>query len=102
MAKHDFAPLIVEETFNDGLLRQAVEGVEDNIWINALDNIEGWGWDSVRDIMELYCDGAEDVDVEEVLSRAIDSRGATIPDDLRAVQLAVQGQNFSGSWWNRK
>lgn len=84
--------------FNADLLRKAVEGVENN---NDINNAEWSDWDWSGDIMKIYCDGETDCDVQSVLDRAIETNGKSLAEDLKAIQLAVCGQNFSGSWWNR-
>lgn len=89
---------VFKDDFNAGLLRKAVEGVEDN---NDINDAQWSDWDSVRDIMCLYCDCVFDEDVEAVIQDAIDTNGESLAEDLKAIQLAVQGQNFAGSWWNR-
>lgn len=83
--------------FNADLLRKAVEGVEDN---NDINDAQWSDWDWSGDIMDVYCDGETDCDVQLVLDRAIESSGESLAEDLKAIQLAVWGQNFAGSWWN--
>ena len=82
---------------NDKALRQAIEGVEDNNRIND----GSWSdWEDARHVAETYgvelcSEGAQ------VIERAIASNGASLAEDLPAVELAVQGQNFAGSFWDR-
>ena len=78
-------------------LRQAIEGVEDNNRINS----GGWSdWEDAQHVADTYgvqlCgEGAQ------VIERAIASNGASLAEDLPAVELAVWGQNFAGSFWDR-
>ena len=78
-------------------LRQAIEGVEDNNRINS----GSWSdWEDAQHVADTYgvqlCgEGAQ------VIERAIASNGAYLAEDLPAVELAVWGQNFAGSFWSR-
>lgn len=91
--------LIFTENLNDTALREAIEGVEDN---NDINDGEWSDWQGVHDIEEVY--GIEDLCDEgrKVLDRAIESNGESLKHDLPAVEIAVWGHNYSGSFWNRK
>lgn len=77
-------------------LREAVEAVEENNRING----GRWSdWDGAYQVCETY-GIALGADGQAVLERAITSDGESLRIDLPAVELAVWGQNFSGSWWS--
>ena len=83
------------ENIDDKALRQAIEAVEENNRIN-----EGmWlGWDDAAHVAETY--GIElDEQGEKIINRAIASNGESLAVDIPAVELAVWGQNFFGSFW---
>jgi hypothetical protein len=82
--------------------RGLVEGIEDNNEINGA----AWSdWTDLSSVEEVYGDlSDEDISREQaagVIDRAISSNGATLADDLRALQIQIFGQEFAGSWWNR-
>ena len=82
---------------NDKALRQAIEGVEDN---NRINDGHWSDWDDAQHIEETYgVDLCEEG--AQVIERAIASNGASLAEDLPAVELAVWGQNFAGSFWDR-
>ena len=89
--------MAISENIDDKALRQAIEAVEENNRIN-----EGmWlGWDDAAHVAETY--GIElDEQGEKIINRAIASNGESLTVDLPAVERAVWGQNFFGSFWNR-
>lgn len=88
---------MITENINDKALRAAIEAVEDNNNIND----GSWSdWQDAAHIEETYevemCDEGK-----AVIERAIKSNGKSLVTDLPAVELAVWGQNFSGSFWDR-
>lgn len=90
-------PALITENTDTEALRIAIEGVEDNNRINS-GNWSDWSdADHVADTYgaELCAKGAQ------IIERAIASNGASLVQDLPAVELAVWGQNFAGSFWDR-
>ena len=89
--------MAISENIDDKALRQAIEAVEENNHIN--DGM--WiGWDDAAHVAETY--GIElDEQGEKIINRAIASNGESLTVDLPAVERAVCGQNFFGSFWNR-
>ena len=89
--------MAISENIDDKALRQAIEAVEENNQIN--DGM--WiGWDDAAHVAETY--GIElDEQGEKIINRAIASNGESLTVDLPAVERAVWGQNFFGSFWNR-
>ena len=82
---------------NDKALRQAIEGVEDN---NRINDGHWSDWEDAQHIAETY--GVELCgEGTQVIERAITSNGESLVEDLPAVELAVWGQNFAGSFWSR-
>lgn len=71
-------------------LKAAVLAADENRKIND----GAWSsWGSGSDILETYELGY-DSDVAEILDRAIQSNGKSLPADLRAAELKELGQNF--------
>ena len=91
----EFIMMAISENIDDKALRQAIEAVEENNHIN--DGM--WiGWDDAAHVAETY--GIElDEQGEKIINRAIASNGESLAVDLPAVELAVWGQNFFGSFW---
>ena len=89
--------MTISENIDDKALRQAIEAVEENNQIN--DGM--WiGWDDAAHVAETY--GIElDEQGAKIINRAIESNGESLTVDLPAVERAVWGQNFFGSFWNR-
>lgn len=83
--------------------KQIVEGVEEN---NSINDGKWSDWQSAHDIINVYGPLSDDEISEEkamaVLNQAIQTNGQSLPDDLRALQREIWGQNFAGSWWNRE
>ena len=89
--------MAISENIDDKALRQAIEAVEENNQINDGMWIE---WDDAAHVAETY--GIElDEQGEKIINRAIASNGESLTVDLPAVERAVWGQNFFGSFWNR-
>ena len=87
----------INAEMNDDALQLAIEAVEENNRINE-GNWDDWiASEHVVDTYEIELDAAG----REVIDRAIKSGGATLKVDMPAVELAVKGQNFSGSFWDR-
>lgn len=75
-------------------LRTAVEGVEDNNRING----GRWSdWDSAAAVADLY-DAPLCPQGQAVIVRAIESDGESLGEDLAAVEVAVHGCTFIGSF----
>ena len=89
--------MTISENIDDKALRQAIEAVEEN---NLINDGMWLGWDDAAHVAETY--GIElDEQGEKIISRAIASNGESLTVDLPAVERAVWGQNFFGSFWNR-
>lgn len=82
--------------------RVLVEAVEEN---NEINDGKWSDWEGLFHIENVYGElDDEDVSHDEaadIFSRAIVSDGKSLVADLAAIQLRVQGDNFSGSWWFR-
>ena len=87
----------ISANINHAALRQAVEAVEENNRINDGMWLE---WDDAAHVAETY-----GIDLDEqgakIINRAIASNGESLTADLPAVERAVWGQNFFGSFWFR-
>ena len=82
---------------NDKALRQAIEGVEDN---NRINDASWSDWEDAQHAAETY--GVELCEEGvQIIERAIASNGESLKIDLPAAELAVWGQNFAGSFWDR-
>ena len=89
--------MAISENIDDKALRQAIEAVEEN---NRINDGMWIGWDDASHVAETY--GIElDEQGEKIINRAIASNGESLTVDLPAVERAVWGQNFAGSFWNR-
>ena len=89
--------ITITQELNAEALRQAIDGVEDNSHIN-----DGrWSdWDNARHVAETY--GVELCEEGvQIIERAIANSGKSLKIDLPAAELAVWGQNFAGSFWDR-
>ena len=87
----------IKANINYAALREAIEAVEENNQIN--DGM--WiGWDDAAHVAETYSIELDEQGAE-IINRAIASNGESLAVDLPAVELAVRGQNFFGSFWNR-
>ena len=85
----------ISENIDDKALRQAIEAVEEN---NSINNSTWLEWDDAAHVAETY--GIElDEQGEKIINRAIASNGESLTVDLPAVERAVWGQNFFGSFW---
>ena len=89
--------MTISENIDDKALRQAIEAVEENNRINEGMWLE---WDDAAHVAETY---GIDLDGQgaRIINRAIASNGESLTVDLPAVERAVWGQNFFGSFWNR-
>ena len=87
--------MAISENINHEALREAIEAVEEN---NQINDGMWTGWDDASHVAETY--GIElDEQGEKIINRAIASNGESLAVDLPAVELAVWGQNFFGSFW---
>lgn len=91
------AQVTISENIDAIALRAAIEGVEDNNRINS----GSWSdWSDADHVGDTY--GAELCqEGAQIIERAIASNGSSLALDLPAVERAVWGQNFSGSFWDR-
>ena len=89
--------ITITQELNAEALRQAIYGVEDN---NRINDGRWSDWEDAQHVAETY--GVELCDEgAQVIDRAIASNGASLVEDLPAAELAVWGQNFAGSFWDR-
>ena len=87
----------IKANINYAALREAIEAVEEN---NRINDGMWIGWDDASHVAETY--GIElDEQGAKIINRAIESNGESLTVDLPAVERAVWGQNFFGSFWNR-
>ena len=87
--------ITISENIDDKALRQAIEAVEEN---NSINDGMWIGWDDASHVAETY--GIElDEQGAKIINRAIASNGESLAVDLPAVERAVWGQNFFGSFW---
>ena len=89
--------ITISENIDDKALRQAIEAVEENNLINE----SMWlAWDDAAHVAETYSIELDEQGAK-IINRAIASNGESLTVDLPAVERAVWGQNFFGSFWNR-
>ena len=87
--------MAISENIDDKALRQAIEAIEEN---NSINDSTWLAWDDAAHVAETY--GIElDEQGAKIINRAIASNGESLAVDLPAVELAVWGQNFFGSFW---
>lgn len=83
-------------------LLNLVEAVQDN---NRVNDGSWKDWTDLSHIEEVYGSlDDEDVtreEVDRVIAAAIASNGASLRDDLSAIERRIEGQNFAGSRWDR-
>ncbi len=92
------AQLRISPDIDTDALKQAVQSVEDN---NRTNEASWSDWDDARHVAEAY--GLElDAEGAQIIDRAIATNGASLVDDLPAVELAVWGQSFADSFWCRE
>src|SRR5690554_3235364 len=88
----------ITQNIDSDALRSAIEAAEENSRINDA----AWSdWTDAQHILDTYGISADCAEARAVLDRAIRSNGASLAKDLPAVELAVWGKNFSGSFWDR-
>ena len=89
--------MAISENIDDKALRQAIEAVEEN---NRINDGMWTGWDDAAHVAETYSIELDE-QCAKIINRAIASNGESLAVDLPAVERAVWGQNFFGSFWNR-
>lgn len=89
--------LTINAEINATALRAAIEGVEDN---NRINDAAWSDFDDAAHVAETY-DAELCATGSAIIDRAIASNGQSLATDLPAVERAVWGQNFSGSFWDR-
>lgn len=89
--------ITISENIDDKALRQAIEAIEEN---NSINDGMWIGWDDAAHVAETYSIELDEQGAK-IVNRAIASNGESLAVDLPAVELAVWGQNFFGSFWNR-
>lgn len=87
------------ENIDDSLLKKCVCAVDEN---NRCNNASWRDWQGGYDIIKMYAPNEWCDEVRWVLDRAVESNGESLKEDLPAVELAVWGQNLSGSFFDRK
>lgn len=87
----------INANINHEALREAIEAVEENNRINDGTWLE---WDDAAHVAETYSIELDKTGAR-IINHAIASNGKSLIADLPAVERAVWGQNFSGSFWGR-
>ena len=87
--------IVITANINDAALRQAVEAIEEN---NSINDGMWLYWDDAAQVAETYSIELDEQGAK-IINRAIASNGESLAVDLPAVELAVWGQNFFGSFW---
>ena len=87
------------ENINEPLLKKCVCGVEDNSRIN---DAQWSDWCDGLDVIDAYGEGDECEDVLFVIDRAVETNGESLKEDLPLIEQQLKGQNFSGSFYDRK
>ena len=87
--------MTISENIDDKALRHAIEAVEEN---NRINDGMWTGWDDAAHVAETYSIELDEQGAK-IINRAIASNGESLAVDLPAVELAVWGQNFFGSFW---
>lgn len=89
--------LTINENINTEALQQIIELIEQNNRSNGVCWADWFGGVDPEEAFEIeLCDQGS-----EIIWRAIKSNGESLKADLPAVELAVWGQNFAGSFWDR-
>ena len=96
--------LVIEEEENlenidVSLLKTCVRAVDEN---NRVNGAHWSDWCDGLHVVEAYGEGDECEDVLWVLDRAVETNGSSLKEDLPMIERKVKGQNFSGSFYDRK
>ena len=87
------------ENINEKLLKACINGVEDN---NRCNDAAWSDWQDEFDVIDCYGKGDFCDDVRFVIQRAIESNGESLKEDLPMIERQLKGQNFAGSFYDRK
>lgn len=87
--------VLIEANINYAALREAIEAIEEN---NSSNDGMWLEWDDAAQVAETYSIEFDEQGAK-IINRAIASNGESLAVDLPAVELAVWGQNFFGSFW---
>ena len=87
--------MAISENIDYAALRKAIEAIEEN---NRINDGMWIGWDDAAHVAETYSIELDEQGAK-IINRAIASNGESLAVDLPAVELAVWGQNFFGSFW---
>ena len=85
----------IKANINYAALREAIEAIEEN---NSINDSTWLAWDDAAHVAETYSIELDEQGAK-IINRAIASNGESLAVDLPAVELAVWGQNFFGSFW---
>lgn len=84
---------------NSDALEKAFEAMTDNVWINGAKK-DFSDWEDAANVSTIYGIALDDQSAQ-IIDRMIASKGASLAIDMPAVELAVYGQNYAGSFWDR-
>lgn len=87
------------ESIDVSLLKRCVRAVDEN---NRANGAEWCDWLSGQDIVRMYAPYEWCDEVCWVLDRAVESNGESLKEDLPMIERQIKGQNFSGSFFDRK
>ena len=85
----------IKANINYAALRKAIEAIEEN---NSINDGMWLELDDAAQVAETYSIEFDEQGAK-IINRAIASNGESLAVDLPAVELAVWGQNFFGSFW---
>lgn len=87
------------EKIDEKLLKTCVRAVDEN---NRVNGAEWCDWLDGEEIIDMYAPDDWCFGVQFVLDRAIESNGESLKEDLPMIERQIKGQNFSGSFFDRK
>lgn len=87
------------ENIDESLLKACVRAVDENNRVNAA---EWRDWLDGQDIIQQYAPDSWCDEVCWVLDRSVESNGESLKVDLSMIERQIKGQNFSGSFFDRK
>ena len=87
------------ENIDEELLKTCVRAVDEN---NRVNGAEWRDWLDGQDIIQMYAPLAWCDEVCWVLDRAVKTNGESLKEDLPMIERQVKGQNFAGSFYDRK
>lgn len=87
------------ENIDISLLKTCVRAVDEN---NRCNEALWSDWLDGQDIIQRYAPDSWCDEVCWVLDRAVESNGESLKEDLPMIERQIKGQNFSGSFFDRK